>query len=182
MSTVRHKLLQHTALSLPLRIINHKGHPYLRRYYVGTFFGIRCYLHHFVDSDPDGLHNHPWRWGVSLLLVGSYQEERRWCTAPNQRWVHFINFIHGDTAHRVLVCRDGAGNPLTVWSFFFHTRKVMPWATVKDKGLYKQYFEETPEHLQIDGHSNWYVNAPRGRDLLNSDGTEKNLPNFLFHK
>ncbi len=175
MSTLTHKLLQHVGMFLPLRLIYHEGRPYLRRYYVGTFLGIRCYLHHFVDSDPDGLHNHPWRFGASIILSGSYQEERRFCKAPNQRWIRWFNLVNGDTLHRVLICKDGAGNPMTVWSLFFHTKKLMPWATVKDKGVYKQYFEEQPEHTQIDGHSSWYVNAPKGRDLLHPDGTEKNI-------
>jgi hypothetical protein len=39
-------------------------------------FGI--YLHHFHRSDEDReLHNHPWRWAISLILSGGYIEERK---------------------------------------------------------------------------------------------------------
>lgn len=39
-------------------------------------FGI--YLHRFHRSDEDReLHNHPWRWAVSLILSGGYVEERK---------------------------------------------------------------------------------------------------------
>ena len=32
-------------------------------------------LHRFVHSDPDrGYHDHPWGFGVSLILSGSYKE------------------------------------------------------------------------------------------------------------
>ena len=36
------------------------------------------YLHRFHRSDDAGaLHNHPWKWAVSLVLKGGYSEERR---------------------------------------------------------------------------------------------------------
>lgn len=36
------------------------------------------FLHHFLDSDQEEeLHNHPWNFAVSLILVGGYVEERR---------------------------------------------------------------------------------------------------------
>lgn len=168
-----HKVLQRIANNLPLRIIDHQGRPYLRRYYVGTLFGIRIYLHHFVDNDPDGLHNHPARFSFSVLLSGSYQEERRWCRIPNQRNVRLFNFLGSDALHRVLLFRDGANNPCTVWSLFFHTRKVMPWATIKDKGVFKQWWEEYPETPMYDGHSLWYKSAPRGKELIDADGNLK---------
>ena len=63
---------------LPARIINgDDGSPYLERYYVGTFFGLRAYIHRFVASDPDrGTHSHPWQRSLSLVLVGGHKEIR----------------------------------------------------------------------------------------------------------
>lgn len=177
---VLHKILQRIGMSLPMRLIDHEGRSYLRRYHVGTVFGIRCYLHHFVDSDPAGLHNHPWRYGLTILLSGHYWEERRFCRIPNPRIVKWINFVGGDYLHRVLLGRDGAGNTLTTWSLFFHSRKVMSWGTLHDKGVFTQYLEEKAEHNQTDGHSDWWKTAPKGRDLLHPDGTEKGLPQLLL--
>ena len=66
--------------------------PYLTQYFIfrhrgpttegmehdGPAPGWGLYLHRFHRSDNDGaLHNHPWRWAVSLVLRGGYSEERR---------------------------------------------------------------------------------------------------------
>lgn len=55
------------------------GKPYMTRYYI---FGAdrrlgNAFLHHFHASDPAGneLHNHPWEWGMSVILSGGYVEE-----------------------------------------------------------------------------------------------------------
>lgn len=133
-------------------------------------FGIRVYLHHFVDSDPDGIHNHPARFSFSVLLSGIYQEERRWCRSPNQRTIRWFNLLTSDSMHRVLLFRDGAGNPLTVWSLFFHSPKVMTWGTLKDKGAFTQYVEEFPTHELVEGHSNWHLKAKKGWELLDNEG------------
>lgn len=172
------KILQRLALNLPLRIIDHGGRSYLRRYHVGTipFLGIRIYLHHFVDSDPVGLHNHPFRLSCSLLLSGTYQEERRWCKLPNQRTVRLLNLLTSDSMHRVVLFRDGAGNPCKVWTLFLHSRKVMPWATLKDKGAVTQWWEEYPESEMVDGHSQWHLTAKKGWQLLEADGTLRSIP------
>jgi hypothetical protein len=64
---------------LPKTTITVNGKPYLTRCYL---FGKdrawgNVYLHHFHSSDQgDELHNHPWVWGLSLVLAGGYSEER----------------------------------------------------------------------------------------------------------
>lgn len=175
---VTERLLQKVANHLPLRIIDHDGKPYLRRYYVCTIplINLRVYLHHFVDSDPVGLHNHPWLFGCSILLSGKYQEERRWCQIPNQRNIRFLNLVGADDLHRVLLFRDGANNPMSVWSIFIHSRLVMTWGTLKDKGAFTQYWEEHGEHERKNGHSQWHLKAKKGKELLNPDGTVRSVP------
>lgn len=64
---------------LPSITITVHGKPYLTRYYL--FFKDRSwgnvYIHHFHSSDQgDELHNHPWAWGLSLIIAGGYVEER----------------------------------------------------------------------------------------------------------
>lgn len=180
-------LLQKLAANLPARNIKHEGRPYLRRYYLGTAFGIRFYIHHFVDSDPDGLHNHPWLHGGSILLNEWYWEERRWCMAHNARKIRFFNLVGGDDLHRVVVPEhlravenfvdlDCGGwhnhqwivtKPwLGVWTLFWHSKKVMPWATIKNKGSFKQYYEEDPQHSMTNGHSDWWKTAPLGKEVF----------------
>lgn len=174
-------LCERIARELPARDIKHEDRHYLRRYHVGTIAGIRIYLHHFVDSDPVGLHNHPWRFGGSFILAGYYYEERRFCRLPFSRRIRFCNIVNGDTLHRVNVPKElnattndhGMLRPnvvirpdLGVWTLFWHTRKVMPWATLKDKGVFIQYYEEHPEHKQKDGHSRWHEQAPKGKEVF----------------
>jgi hypothetical protein len=82
---------------------------------------LGLYLHNFHRSDDDGeLHNHPWRWSVSLILRGSYSEERRVVDKATGKstvvrrlvcpWR--LNFIFASTFHRVDLLSD------EVWSLF----------------------------------------------------------------
>ena len=86
------------------------------------------YLHHFHRSDADlELHNHPWRWAVSLVLAGGYSEERRvedgdgWRVARRRLGPWRLNFLTADTFHRVdLLERDA-------WTIFLVGPKAQGW-------------------------------------------------------
>lgn len=100
------------------------------------------YLHHFHRGDADReLHNHPWKWAVSLVLKNGYSEERR-IDLPNGRkhvmridvkpWT--LNFLQGDTFHRVDLPRGEAwtlflvGPVIQSWGFWNrHTDRFIPW-------------------------------------------------------
>jgi hypothetical protein len=92
--------------------------PYLERYHLLRLpFGYQVYLHRFVASDPGrGLHNHPWKNALSLVLCGSYQETRMLGAgagnALQQRWLRpgRLNFISGEVFHRINIPR-AAGVP-----------------------------------------------------------------------
>lgn len=51
--------------------------PYLERYYVflkdRTRFPFNIFLHKFLKSDPDDVHDHPWPY-ATLILKGGYYE------------------------------------------------------------------------------------------------------------
>lgn len=145
---------------LPCRIISDDGTPYLERYYLGTVFGVRFYLHRFVGSDPArGLHDHPWAWARSIVLSGWYFEERRDGKRHKVKW---YNKLTGDTFHRVILPFYNymptpsdklpsdwplvAGNPIwklrpddyawdkvqPCWTLFFHkVGHVKPWGFLK---------------------------------------------------
>ena len=101
------------------------GQPYLTRYYL---FGAdrawgNIFLHHFHSSDmdmaPSGtfyLHNHPWPWSFSIILVGGYLEERRQTDdtiATKTFTPGSFNTLSDKDFHRVqLIGPDG-------WSLFF---------------------------------------------------------------
>ena len=138
--------------------------PYLSRWYlVGTPPSIndhgdptpdhernqdawQLYLHRFHRGDDDAaLHNHPWRWAVSWILVGGYTEERRvrdgvpfltdifgshQATEPEyaidsvERTVvrpGTLNVLLADTFHRVDLL-DGEA-----WSLFLVGPKIASW-------------------------------------------------------
>jgi hypothetical protein len=51
--------------------------PYLERYYIflkdRTWFPFNIFLHKFLKSDPDDVHDHPWPY-ATLILKGGYYE------------------------------------------------------------------------------------------------------------
>lgn len=114
---------------LPLRKINLDSGPYLERYFLGQLFGITFYLHRFVSSDSElHMHNHAWRWGGSLILAGSYIEERALDICPTagpagclteRRRRRWFNRVNGSTIHRIHDAEPGT------WTLFFHGERVM---------------------------------------------------------
>lgn len=121
--TTLNKLLYKLTGGLPCRVICLGDVPYLERYYVGKVFGVTIYLHRFVSSDSERhVHNHPWRRGLSLILAGSYVEERATdmsnisrsgclTTMTRRRW---FNRVDGNTFHRIHRAEPGT------WSLFMH--------------------------------------------------------------
>lgn len=119
----------------------HAGHTYMRRYVMTGFMTgdpaprtawarfrrlhvPNLYLHHMQAPDADEcLHDHPWPWGLSFIVLGGYREERLtrcidpahapriarlWITYGTEnthkaRWHHApaLNYIGGKVFHRV---------------------------------------------------------------------------------
>jgi len=54
-----------------------ENEPYLERYYVflkdRSWFPFNVFLHKFLKSDPDDVHDHPWPY-ATLILKGGYYE------------------------------------------------------------------------------------------------------------
>ena len=78
------------------------GRPYLTRYYlIGDGSGRRfeLYLHRIQLKDPyRWLHNHPWRWFLSLVLIGHYtQQVLDLASNAGRREVHvrYVNLFRG---------------------------------------------------------------------------------------
>ena len=68
--------------------------PYLERYYIflkeRTWFPFNVFLHKFLKSDPDDVHDHPWPY-ATLILRGGYWE---WIPQFNKQ-----GKINGEIAH-----------------------------------------------------------------------------------
>lgn len=123
--------------------IYRKGRLYLARFYLFGGDGegrapgwrgrtTRClYLHHFFTSDPDGLHNHPWKLAWSIILTGGYLE---WRKVPNRnldregyitmrsfmRRPGSINVIRPEDYHRAVLFDPAAG----CWTLFYASTKT----------------------------------------------------------
>lgn len=89
-------------------------------------YALSCYLHRFVRPDADReLHNHPWKYALSVILVGGYTEERYGPYLRIDKRVlrpFSINFIKADTFHRVATLHEH-----DCWSLFFTFKKSQTW-------------------------------------------------------
>ncbi len=101
--------------------------------------GIGVFLHRFHRSDADPeLHNHPWRWGVSLILAGGYIEERREGLDVVTREFEpgSVNLLFDSTFHRVELHRGEA------WSLFVAGPRAQSWGFWdRSSGLYTPWRE-----------------------------------------
>ncbi len=124
--------------------------PYLSRYY---FFGKdrnfgNVFLHHFHSSDLDVglnnfglLHNHPFKWSFSIVLVAGYSEERlkpdgsvvRKMVKPGS-----LNFLTRQDFHRVDLINGeawtlfftGSRNSRSSWGFYDRiSKEYRDWTT-----------------------------------------------------
>jgi len=131
---------------------------YLERYFLFDALGVRCYLHRFVGSDPDrGIHNHPWQWALSLVLLGFYQELRRDEARGTVRW---FNFITSDTLHRVLL----PPGRLECWTLFLHSsKKEKRWGFWRDFPTTGTAVFSYHDSRHPDGR--WEKTAPLGNEV-----------------
>lgn len=148
---------------LRCRIIpgNH-GEPYLERYHLFRLpGGGGAYIHRFLDSDPDrGLHDHPWKRALGMVLAGGYLEQRLVDGEIRERIVRpgRLNRLRGDDFHRIVLPAQREA-----WTFFAHTGTVKDWGFLAEVTDGTRRF--TPhEQLNTEGsHARWWRKAPRGR-------------------
>lgn len=123
-------------------VIYTDGKKYLQRTYIKKKGWLpEIFLHRFYASDSDRhLHNHPWRWAKSLILSGSYKEERYyWDIMPDSTWAPAIvwspgkiNSIKATDYHRVTLLSETvttlfvAGKRTQSWGFWVDGKHV-PW-------------------------------------------------------
>lgn len=102
--------------------------PYLLRIYLTPHFKYlpNVYLHHFFRGDDDvELHNHPWKYSMSLILTGGYIEERmnvltQKKPVTRKMFPGFLNFLRQEEFHRVTLLKDGCW---TLFASYFRVRK-----------------------------------------------------------
>ncbi|MCY3883651.1 MAG: hypothetical protein OXG24_01920 [Gammaproteobacteria bacterium] len=95
--------------------------PYLTRYYLignGSGKSFEVYVHqmHKVDEFR-WLHNHPWRWFLSIVLAGSYWQETLDCRNGRHQREHIrrVNlFRRSDRYHAIRELPSGSAWTLVV--------------------------------------------------------------------
>ena len=126
------------------------GEPYLERYYVflrdRDRFPFNIFVHKFLKSDPDDVHDHPWPF-ATVILKGGYWEWRpqfnhlgektgeiaKWCGPGSFRTAS------ANTYHRIELDPD-----ITCWTLFMPGAKQRDWGfLVKNKWIqWEQYLEQ----------------------------------------
>jgi len=115
------------------RIINDRidKEPYLERFYLflkdRETFPFNIFLHRFIKSDPDDLHNHPWSYRT-LILKGGYWEY----TSDGKFWRGPFSYrsAQANSFHRVELDKK---NPYC-WTLFIPGRKVQDWGFETENG------------------------------------------------
>ena len=127
-----------------------ENEPYLERYYLflreRERFPFNVFLHKFLKSDPDDVHDHPWPY-ATLILKGGYWE---WIphfdtvgrkTGEYQVWRgpgHF-RVSKANSFHRIELDPD-----ITAWTLFMPGPKQRDWGfLVRNKWVqWEQYLTQ----------------------------------------
>ena len=124
--------------------------PYLERYYLflkdrGEHFPFYVFLHRFLKSDIDDLHDHPWPYATLILKGGYYEwtpqfgadgkkigEIARWCGPGSFR------FAKANSYHRIELDPS-----VECWTLFMPGAKQRDWGfMVKNQWVqWEQYLK-----------------------------------------
>jgi len=102
---------------------------YLERYYLflkdRQDFPFNIFLHKFLKSDPDDLHDHPWDY-FTFILRGGYYEH----TPKGKTWRRPFTFKCGKATdlHRIELDPDVPD----CWTLFIPMKKKREWGFKKD--------------------------------------------------
>lgn len=151
------------------RIDGDQGQPYLERAFLFSVFGVTAYLHRFVGDDPDyNLHDHPWGWSFSIVLLGRYIERFLCGPMVMSRHIRWFNWIPGYRFHRIGL------NPLyrrqRVWTLFVHGPRVKGWGfmelpdTTSGTMVYEYHYRFFTAYSSGNGPG-WHKIAKKGRDI-----------------
>ena len=98
--------------------------PYLERYYIflknRKNFPFNIFLHRFLKSDPDDLHDHPWNFRT-LILYGGYWEY----TDDGKFWRGALSYRYcpAYTFHRLELDKDMP----YCWTLFIPSKNCREW-------------------------------------------------------
>ena len=102
--------------------------PYLERYYLflkdRDSFPFNIFIHKFLKSDPDDLHDHPWGFRTFILKGGYWEhtDSGKFWRAPG-----FTQSVGPNYKHRVELDAK-----TTCWTLFIPYRRVREWGFYRD--------------------------------------------------
>lgn len=107
--------------------------PYLERYYLflkdRKKFPFNIFLHKFLKSDPDDVHDHPWPY-ATLILRGGYYE---WTPEFDSKGVKVSETRHWRGAGHFRICRPTSYHRIelkdgvTAWTLFMPGPQRREW-------------------------------------------------------
>lgn len=120
--------------------------PYLERYYLflkdRQDFPFNVFLHKFLKSDPDDLHDHPWSYST-FILCGGYWEY----TPEGKFWRGPLSFIHRESTslHRIEL-EPSVGN---CWTLFCPGKRSRKWGFKTKDGWvdHEKYLENKKKNI-----------------------------------
>ena len=130
--------------------------PYLERYYLflkdRTRFPFNVFLHRFLKSDPDDVHDHPWPY-ATLILKGGYYE---WLPQFNSKGekIGELQVWRGPGHFRVCSAtsyhRIELDPSVECWSLFMPGPQQREWGFLsKGKWIqHEQYLNERAAHAR----------------------------------
>ena len=126
--------------------------PYLERYYLflkdRETFPFNIFLHRFLKSDPDDLHNHPWSF-LTIILYGGYWEY----TDAGKFWRAPFSYRYApaNTYHRVELDK----NVPHCWTLFLPGKKVQDWGFKTKDGWVQneKYLKKKKEENNVNNFS-----------------------------
>lgn len=127
-----------------------ENEPYLERYYLflrdRERFPFNVFLHKFLKSDPDDVHDHPWPY-FTLILKGGYYEwipqfdsaGRKCGEIGHWRGPGHFRFSSATSYHRIELDPD-----VTAWTLFCPGPKQRDWGfLVKNRWVqWQQYLTQ----------------------------------------
>ena len=125
------------------RIINDRENkePYLERYYLflkdRQNFPFNIFIHKFLKSDPDDLHDHPWPY-ITIILKGgyweyTYKDETKNVTIGEWKGPGSILYRSAESFHRIEIDEN---QPAT-WTLFMPGKKMRDWGFQTNDGWIK---------------------------------------------
>lgn len=123
--------------------------PYLERYYLflkeREDFPFNIFLHKFIKSDPDDLHDHPWGFRTIILKGGYWEhtEEGKFWREPG-----FTQSVTPMHKHRVELKPN-----CTCWTLFIPYRRTRDWGFYRNNKWIEseEYFKKRKQE-KLENH------------------------------